>query len=117
MEKIEIIKRGGKEIFYVDYSGDQMLQTISRAAALIEKQPSHSVLILSDFSGVEKWDGQGVSRIKDFANHNKPYVRAVALVGITGLKRVILQAVKRFTRRDFVIFDSKEKALDWLMTQ
>ena len=52
--------------------------------------------------------------LKQFTAHNKPYVKAGAVVGVTGLKRIIFSAVVTFSRRNLEAFDDVEQAKHWL---
>ncbi|MGC4120101.1 MAG: hypothetical protein QM765_37075 [Myxococcales bacterium] len=48
---------------------------------------------------------------------NAPYVKAGAVVGVTGLKKIVLNTLNLMTSRGFRAFDAREKALDWLAQQ
>jgi hypothetical protein len=52
--------------------------------------------------------------MKEFAAHNKPYVKASTVVGITGLKKIIYDAVLMFSKRNISTFDSIDPAKEWL---
>ena len=52
--------------------------------------------------------------MKVFVMHNKPYVVASAVVGVTGLKQIIYSAVMKFSGRRLTAFDSLAEAKDWL---
>lgn len=51
---------------------------------------------------------------KNFTAGNKPYVKAGAVVGVTGLKKVMYNAVMKVTGRDIVALDDLEAAMDYL---
>lgn len=55
--------------------------------------------------------------IKEYAQHNTPYVKASAVVGISGWAKVILTAIKTATGRDFHIAVTMEEAKEWLVNQ
>jgi hypothetical protein len=55
--------------------------------------------------------------VQHLATHNTPFVLASAIVGLSGLQRVILSAVMRVTGRKFATFDDVEVAKDWLVAQ
>jgi len=55
--------------------------------------------------------------IKDFTTFNKPYVIAGAVVGVTGLKKVIYNAIVAISGRNMSTFDTIDQAKDWLATQ
>lgn len=60
---------------------------------------------------------RAVEEIKAYAKFNTPYVKASAVVGVTGIRRVILEAIIKLTGRAVVSFASEEEALDWLAAQ
>jgi hypothetical protein len=43
-----------------------------------------------------------------------PYVKASAVAGITGLKKIIYDAVLMFSKRNISTFDSIDSAKEWL---
>ena len=50
--------------------------------------------------------------------HNKPYVIASAVVGVSGLQRVILEGVLKFTGRgNLKPVATRELAFEWLADQ
>ena len=53
--------------------------------------------------------------MKQFSAHNKPYVKAAAVVGITGLKRIFFRAVMAFAKLNLEFFDDVEQAKRWLV--
>jgi hypothetical protein len=55
--------------------------------------------------------------MKEYAQHNTPYVKASAVVGISGWSKIILIAIKTVTGRDFYLADSMEEAQEWLINQ
>jgi hypothetical protein len=46
---------------------------------------------------------------------NAPYVRRAAVVGISGLQRLIYEGVQAFSRRRIPLFESRQEALRWLI--
>ena len=52
--------------------------------------------------------------LKEFTAHNRPYVKAAAIVGITGLKRILFDAVMAFSKRNIETFDNLDQAKRWL---
>jgi hypothetical protein len=55
--------------------------------------------------------------MKEFVCHNKPYVVAAAVVGVTGLKQVIFNAVMKLSGRKLTAFNTLAEAKDWLAAQ
>jgi hypothetical protein len=117
-ERIQFIDHQGKEILLLDFSNrepDEVLQIIHQATAVIETRAELSLLTLTDVTNARFNEavGQGM---KNFTLHNKPYVRAGAVIGITGLKRIIFGAVMAFSERKLLPFDDREQAKAWLIT-
>ncbi|MBN2414677.1 hypothetical protein JXO52_02495 [bacterium] len=120
MERITFITRNGKRILLEDFTwlkpGGEFYQTLAAAKRMIHAEPEQSVLALFDATGAT-FDQEVVNAVKDFTISNKPYVKAAAVVGITGLLKIALLAVKTFSGRDFRTFDTREEALEWLVAQ
>ena len=53
----------------------------------------------------------------EYASHNTPYIKASALVGVSGVQKVVLAAIKALTGRDFYLADTMEEAQEWLVQQ
>jgi hypothetical protein len=64
-----------------------------------------------------RYDRDVSTALKEYTNSNKPFVKAAAVVGVTGMKEIILNAIILFTRRNFSIFKQIEEAKEWLATQ
>jgi hypothetical protein len=117
-ERIQFINHRGKEILLLDFSNseaDEVLQIIHQATVLIGTKAEHSLLTLTDVTNARFNEAVGEG-MKNFTLHNKPYVRAGAVVGITGLKRIIFGAVMAFSQRKLLSFDDREQAKAWLIT-
>jgi hypothetical protein len=119
MQRIEFITHKGRAIMYLNFSDcnvDEVLQLIETAKKIIRVQPLHSVLTLTNVSGT-KFNREVVEAMKEFAEGNKPFVRAGAVIGIEGLKKIVYDTITRFTERNLPAFDEIEKAKDWLIDQ
>jgi hypothetical protein len=119
VKRIQVIDYKGKEIIYLDFSDcnvGEIFQVIEMAEKIIRIQPLNSVLTLTNVSGT-KYNREVIQAMKEFVNDNKPFVKAGAVVGIDGLKRVVYDAITRFSGRNLPAFDDNEKAKDWLVEQ
>jgi trimethylamine:corrinoid methyltransferase-like protein len=120
MEKrIKFIEHKGKQILHLDFTrarADEVIKIIDAAKGVIAAQPEQSLRTLSDVSDM-KFDSDATAAMKEFVNHNKPYVAAAAVVGVTGLKQIIYNAVVKFSGRNLVAFDTHGQAKDWLASQ
>ena len=115
-ERVKFITHHEKEILYLDFSNTlpaEVLQTIEEAKRVISTRPEGSILTLTDVTNARFNDAVS-DGLKQFTAHNKPYVKAGAVIGVTGLKRIIFSAVVTFSRRNLEAFDDVEKAKHWL---
>jgi hypothetical protein len=115
-DRVRFLTYREKEILLLDFSNsdtDQVMTIIDYAKELISTRPHQSLLTLTDVTSA-RFNEQVGQGMKEFALYNKPYVKAGAVVGITGLKRIIFGAVMAFTGRKLEPFDSREQALQWL---
>lgn len=117
--RIKFIEHKGKKILHLDFSQarpDEVIRIIRAAKDVIASQPSKSIRTLTDVTDL-KFNTDAAEAMKEFATHNTPFVEKAAVVGVTGLKRIIYNAVVKFSGRDLVAFDSHGEAKDWLANQ
>jgi hypothetical protein len=48
---------------------------------------------------------------------SKPFIKAAAKARLDGLKKIVFQAVIKFNGKKIEVFDTREQAKDWLVTQ
>jgi hypothetical protein len=119
MERAKTIFPGQKQIVYLDFSDcdmEQAHQVIVDGALLIRAQPLGSVLILSDFTN-STHDARLTPALKEFTTGNAPYVKASASVGVTGMRKILFDAIMKLTGRNVPIFDHPDQAKAWLIAQ
>ena len=119
MDRVKFIEHKGKRILHLDFShfkAEQVLPVIEQARAIIAAQPPKSVYTLTDVTE-SGFNSKVSDSLKEFVAHNKPFVAASAVVGVTGLKQIILNAVMKFSGRHLHAFDSLDQAKDWLAKQ
>jgi len=120
MNRTQVINHRGKTIFFHDYSTLQKIEDIAavmqKVKAYIHAQPVMSVYSLASIEGMHF-----NTTIKDMFNEllksNKPYVKASAIVGVTGLKQIVFNGIMRISGRDVKAFSSLDQAKDWLAQQ
>jgi hypothetical protein len=116
-DRVKFIKHREKEILLLDFSNsrtDEVLKIIEHAKRVISSRPENSLLTLTDVTNARFNDEVG-DGMKRFSAHNKPYVKAAAVVGIAGLKKIIFGAVMAFSKRNLESFDDREQAKHWLV--
>lgn len=116
MDRARFFVHKGKRIFKMDCTAaslDEMNAVIDECILQVRTQPEKSVLTLT-IAGGTAFSGETVSKLKELARDNTPYVKAGAIVGITGLYKVVFSAVAMFSKRRFYLFDTVEEAMDFL---
>lgn len=116
-----------KEILLGDYSyitsQDEYVKVIRQATAKSIKEiktrfenPDHAVLMLIDIRnsiiGTET-----LSVFKENAKKIRPFIKKVAVLGIQGVRKILLESVVWFSGLDAKPFDSLEEAKDWLVSE
>jgi hypothetical protein len=116
MQRVEFISYKGVSILLVDFSRTtttEGLEVIEQAKRAIASQPLKTVLTLTDVSDAE-YDSSVNEAMRGYVSHNKPYVRAAAVVGASGLRRVALNTFRVLTGRELKVFDDRDSAMEWL---
>lgn len=117
MAGYSIITHHGKEILYVDYQGlktEEILNAMDEATefALRENRPLLRLSNMTDVYAVR----EVVEKAKYCGERTKHLTLKRAAIGITGAKKVLLNAFNRFTGNGTKAFDSIESAKDWLVS-
>lgn len=118
MGRVQFITYGGKEVLFLNFAGcktEEILSIIEEGKQVIRSRPAGSVLTLTDVTGT-RFDDSVSDQMKEFAAHNKPYVKAAAVIGITGIKKIIFDAVTIFSKRKLQTFETLDLAKEWLIS-
>ncbi|MDH4162859.1 MAG: hypothetical protein OEW15_09265 [Nitrospirota bacterium] len=119
MSRINFIEHKGKKLLHLDLANAKapdVIKLVKDATPVIAAQPEKSIRTLTDVTDLT-FNVEATEALKHFTKHNKPYVIAGAVVGVTGLKQIIYNAVLKFSGRNIVAFDSLDEAKNWLSTQ
>ncbi len=112
----------GKTIVCLDIAGLQSQdkpefhKLVAQAKQNIRKHPPKSALVITNVTNTG-FDTEISGIINEYAQHNTPYVKASAIVGISGWAKIILIAIKTVTGRDFFLANTMEEAKEWLVQQ
>jgi hypothetical protein len=111
----------GGDVLLIDLSGfvvaSDSLPFILTARTTVAGQPPASVCCVVDVSE-SRFNTDVVEALKDLAAHNRPFVIASAVIGISGLMRVIMESVAVFSgRRNLKACASRAEAFHWLAAQ
>ncbi len=119
-DHIQFIEKNKVQVLLLDVSGmkpgKEFTHFIDDAQKIIHAKPVNSVRTLFDATG-SFFDTETINILKEFTASNKAYVRASAVVGITGLMKMMLDIISRFSGRNFKQCASREEAIEWLIQQ
>lgn len=107
----------GKRIFFADYSHmnpDELKDEGASIVSVLSREPKNSVLSLVDVRGTFGTT-DAMENFKAITSKTKIYVHKRAVIGVTGIRKLLLKALNQFVNQDSVAFDSVDKALDWLV--
>ena len=116
-DRARFITHQSKQILQLDMSqcSAREVEEIFRGMPdVVTTHPLGSVLILSDFTGAS-FDAEAIRVLKETAVFDKPFVRKSAFVGTENLPQGFVENLKSFSRREFPTFETRDKALAWLM--
>ena len=119
MDRIRFITHGGKQVLLIDASDcttEELLEVMEETRRQVTAQPRNSVLTLSDLAGGE-FRRDAITRMKEVAVFDRPYVKRAAIVGAESLPNVFYEALKTFSRREFPRFNTREEAMNWLVRE
>ncbi len=119
MSRVQFITHKGKKILYFDLSSCKFAEisdVIAEAKRTVAGQQAASVLALTNVTDTELSKNSSTV-IKDFTAHNKPFIKASAVIGVEGLRKVIYNAAMAFSGRQISAFNTLDQAKDWLAAQ
>jgi hypothetical protein len=117
-DRISFIEHKGKQILLVDLSHCTPAEVAKMALLVpsyVTSEPRGSVLLLADFTGAE-FDRIAIDRMKESAVFDRPHLKRSAWVGIEKLPKVFYEHIKNFSQRDLPAFETREQAMDWLVS-
>ena len=119
MDRVCFTTHRSREILLVDLtncSAEDVIELLSEVQRIVTVQPRNSVLTMGDLTGAE-FSRAAVTRMKEVAVFDRPYVKRSALVGAQSLPKVFYDALKTFSQREFRQFAKREEAMDWLVLE
>ena len=120
MASTKVINHMGKEIIIQEMINskhiDENIRVFNETKGIILTKPPKSVLLITDVSGAF-FNTQGAEEMKKFSTIITPHVKASAVVGIEGLKKIILRTLISVSGRDIKMFNTQAEAKEWLIKQ
>lgn len=116
-ERIRFITHMAKQILLVDFSNcaAREVERLTREVPEhVTVRPRGSVRLLVDFTHAS-FEGEVLRAMKESAVFNKPFIKKSAWVGADDVPSAFVQSLKKFSKREFPSFESREEALKWLV--
>jgi hypothetical protein len=115
---VRFIDNGGQRVILYDFEGmtdvPKGLEVIAEGRAFMAKlPPDGSHYTLTDVRGT-RYDRRIIDAMKELATHNRPYVRAAAVVSDSAIHRAAVTMIAMVSRRKLEVFDNRENALAYL---
>lgn len=117
--RVRFIEHSGKRVLFINYShcNVAMLKAVAEEGhRVIAREPLNSVLTLNDVTGTT-FDKESVAVLQAKVAANAPHVKRAAVIGISGLQRLIYEGVQAFSKRRIPHFETREEALSWLVRE
>lgn len=119
MRKPESILFKGHEIVYIDYSNlndkEDIFQVIDEGSTYIRSKPNGSVLSLVNMENMF-FNNEIRSYLADNVKLNNPHIRRSAVFGLKGLISIMYKSFLLLTGRDAKSFNTKEEAMEYLIS-
>ena len=121
MPGTSFIDHRGARILFLDYAGVKdtgtALRLIDETRRIVAAQtPGRSLLSLTHVRD-SHFDSSVLRAMRALAEHNAPYVKAGAVVGMNPLMKVAFSTVVHLTGRALRAFDDLDEAKEFLATQ
>jgi hypothetical protein len=117
MSKVEVVQAYGKRIVQIDFDGcgPEQYKTVLAEAERLILQETTSARALT-LVGDTHFAPEAVEELTRFATRVTPLLEASAVVGLTGVKKVIFGGIRRHYRAPLGVFEDAEQAKQWLAT-
>lgn len=117
MREVEFITHKGASILRIEFPDgvdkEKFKAVVAEAKKKIAACPLDSVLTLT-IIGDFHYDTEMAKLFEEYVKHNKPYIKAGAVIGIKGLKKAFYNMMMLLSRRSVKIFEDIEEAKEFL---
>ena len=120
-DRLEEFTQENRRFMYIDFSNlktnEELNKIMELAKAKIAAYSGQSLYTITNIEHV-RFDLKSVELTAEYLKHNKPYVKSAALIGLDGIKKVMIKKVINLSRRKNISFAySKEQAIQLLIQQ
>lgn len=116
MERINFIYQNGKRIVSMDFaktSSETIILAMNDACKTLNLQADRSILALIDFTETPFNDDVVIAMAK-FVNNVIAYSQKIALIGLVGLRKVVVESAIKDPIKKVFFFDDLAAAQAWL---
>ncbi len=116
MERVTFVTHRDQRVLLLDFTNctpEEVSEISDQVPAIVTREPAESVLVVADFSGAE-FDRDAVEHIKIATAFDRGHVKRAAWVLTENLSKTLFDSVRRFSARDFPVFQSRQEALDYV---
>ncbi len=118
MDRIRFVTHQNKRILLLDFrdcTAEEVAALCDRVPEVVSREPEGSVLLVSDFTGAE-FTREAVEHLKIAAARDRPHIKRSAWVGTENLPKALYESIRSFSARELPVFDTCEKAMDYLVS-
>lgn len=117
MKRVSWSKLGDRKLLRIDVSGLSKTADIVRvleSAKMKPTVPKHSLLAMTIVDGATI-DRDVLDAASDLLDHNRPYVKAAAIVGLKAMQRAAFRMkVRGADKKSLAAFGDEDEAMEWL---
>jgi hypothetical protein len=116
---IEWITHQNKKILYINYGGlslSEELAQIEKATQVLVDTKDKNNLTLSDLRNALV-DQEFVEKSKEKGKISGQYTKKAAVLGVDGVRKILLKAVNAFSQNPREPFSTIEEAKEWLVKE
>lgn len=118
MERIRFVTHHDQRILLLDFtncSAEDVATIAEHVPGVVTSEPLRSVLTVADFTGAE-FNRDAVEEIKIATALDRPHIKRAAWVLTDNLPKTLYDSICNFSARDFPVFNTLEKAMDYLVS-
>ena len=120
-DRVHFIEHKGVRMILLDFEGlmDPEVGIAGAAAAkrfFAQLPADNSAFSMTDVRNT-RYDRKIVEAFKDLTTHNRPYVRAAAVITNSTLHKAAISMVALFSRRKLQVFETREQGLEYLLAE
>ena len=117
MSRFQELTHNGVKIYFTDFSGmsdeNEINDLLDSVSVMISKHPPNSILTLNNFENIH-FNKRISTKFSEITAKNKPYIKASAAYGISGLLKFMFDTIIKVTGRNMKTFTNANDAKDYL---